>query len=392
MERNSRANLNNQIYEEACEWFVEFRAGEPDASARREFDLWMRKSPGHLAAYLEIAAIWNEGPSLDPLLKWDSEALIGQAARDPDNIIPLSRASAQTSSRLAWLRSSRSDLANKAVLPSPARGKAKPFRLAVALTLLVLVSGFVTLSLLFRPPTYATAIGEQRSIALVDGSIIELNSRSKIRVRYSAQERDVDLLEGQALFHVAKDHARPFIVTSGLTHVRAVGTQFDVYMKHDNTVVTVVEGRVAILRESSEPTIDSTPSGVGTLRLDVSNRIDFNPSNPTFASAVYLSAGEQLTVTPKAEQKTAHPNVASATAWTQRELVFESASLPEVAEEFNRYNERQLIIQDPALYDFHISGVFSSTDPTSLIRFLRQRPGVKVIETGSQIRVARNIS
>jgi transmembrane sensor len=63
-----------------------------------------------------------------------------------------------------------------------------------------------------------------------------------------------------------------------------------------------------------------------------------------------------------------------------------------VAEEFNRYNERQLIIQDPALYDFHVSGVFSSTDPASLVRFLRERPGVKVIETATEIRVAKNIS
>jgi ferric-dicitrate binding protein FerR (iron transport regulator) len=63
-----------------------------------------------------------------------------------------------------------------------------------------------------------------------------------------------------------------------------------------------------------------------------------------------------------------------------------------VAEEFNRYNERQLVIEDPKLYDFHISGVFSSTDPQSLIRFLRERPGVHVIETASEIRVVRNIS
>jgi transmembrane sensor len=107
---------------------------------------------------------------------------------------------------------------------------------------------------------------------------------------------------------------------------------------------------------------------------------------------VYLSAGEQLTVTPKTVAKTAHPNVSSATAWTQRQLIFESAALSDVAEEFNRYNQRQLMIQDPSLYNFHISGVFSSTDPTSLIRFLRQRPGVKVTETASEIRVARNNS
>jgi transmembrane sensor len=70
--------------------------------------------------------------------------------------------------------------------------------------------------------------------------------------------------------------------------------------------------------------------------------------------------------------------------------VFESASLAEVAEEFNRYNERQLVVRDAGLYEFHISGVFSSTDPASLIRFLRERSGVQVIETAGEIQVRRS--
>ena len=89
-------------------------------------------------------------------------------------------------------------------------------------------------------------MGEQRSIQFEDGSTVDLNSRSKIRVKYSKQERDVELIEGQALFHVAHDTSRPFIVAVGATRVRAVGTQFDVYKKSNGTVVTVVEGRVAV--------------------------------------------------------------------------------------------------------------------------------------------------
>jgi transmembrane sensor len=207
-----------------------------------------------------------------------------------------------------------------------------------------------------RVATYTTATGEQRSIVLADGSLVELNSRSKIQVRFSEQQRSVSLLDGQALFQVAKDRARPFVVASDGTTVRALGTQFDVYKKPNGTVVTVVEGRVAILRKRA---------------------------------AVYLGAGEQLIVTPMSEQKTAHPNVASATAWTQRQLIFESASLSDVAQEFNRYNERQLVIEDSNIHDFHISGVFSSTDPASLIRFLRQRPDVQVVETATEIRIAK---
>ncbi len=84
---------------------------------------------------------------------------------------------------------------------------------------------------MFWPQTYATGIGEQRSIVLADGSTVDLNSRSKIRIRFSSERRGVELIEGQALFKVAKDHARPFVVDSDGTRVRAVGTQFDVYRK-----------------------------------------------------------------------------------------------------------------------------------------------------------------
>ncbi len=87
MDRHSRSQLNIQIYEEACEWFVECRAGDLSAAARREFNSWLWKSPERLSAYLEIAAIWNEGPNLDPAHKWDVDTLIAQASEVTDNIV-----------------------------------------------------------------------------------------------------------------------------------------------------------------------------------------------------------------------------------------------------------------------------------------------------------------
>lgn len=384
MERNARSKLNTQIYEEACEWFVECRGGDLDDADRREFDRWLRKSPEHLSAYLEVAAIWNEGPSLDPGHKWDADTLIAQAAEDHDNVVPLSGlAPGDSSSRAPVQRMERESRPTRRV-----------FAIAASIAMVSLAVGTLVWSQLFRAPTYTTAIGEQRSIALADGSTVELNSRSRIEVRYSERERAVELLEGQALFRVAKDHARPFIVTSGDTRVRAVGTQFDVYKKRNGTIVTVVEGRVAILTSD-----DVQEIGADAVDLYPAPSISSSPAEGEQGAArdgsgagILLSAGEQLTVTRDTVQKTARPNIASATAWTQRQLVFESASLSQVAEEFNRYNERQLVIQDAELYDFHISGVFSSTDPASLIRFLRERPGVQVIETASEIRVAKKVS
>src|ERR1700723_944631 len=91
MDRQLRSKMNTQIYEEACAWFVACRAGDLDGSGRRDFDSWLRKSPEHLSSYLEIAAIWNEGPSLDPGGKWSADKLIQHAlSAGDDNVVPLS--------------------------------------------------------------------------------------------------------------------------------------------------------------------------------------------------------------------------------------------------------------------------------------------------------------
>src|SRR5258705_86287 len=95
-------------------------------------------------------------------------------------------------------------------------------------------------------PTYTTDVGEQRSLRLVDGSTVILNSRSRLHVAFTETARPLEVRQGQALFHVAKNSARPFIVRSDGTVVRAVGTQFDVNRNRSGTIVTVVEGRVAV--------------------------------------------------------------------------------------------------------------------------------------------------
>lgn len=365
-----RVKLNTQIYEEASAWFVECRSGDLDESGRREFDRWLRKSPENLSAYLEVAAIWTEGATLDASNKWDTDALIEEARKTADNVVTLTGTSAD--------RELEEAVPPLQAVASFARERfaRRRFFLAAAASVVALALGGLWAWLVFGSGIYSTTVGEQRSIELADGSTVSMNSRSKIRVRYSNGERDVDLLEGQALFHVAKDRSRPFIVRADDTRVRAVGTQFDVYEKHEGTTVTVLEGQVAVL---ARPAPAQAAGSAETPHSELAP-----------LATILVSAGEQVTVTPKATQRNDHANVSAATAWTQRQIIFESATLSEVAEEFNRYNERQVII-DPALNEFHISGVFSSTDPDSLIRFLRARPGIKVTEDGSVVRIAKNI-
>jgi len=382
MERPGRSTFNTQIYEEACEWFIECRAGDLDNAARAEFDRWLRKSSEHQGAYLEIAAIWNEGPNLDPANRWDLDKLIAQAAEDPANIVAWER-TRSTSHTFQSLpdRTEANEPTLAAILPART-GRRRPF--AIAASILLATAAFATY-ILMSSGVYATAVGEQRSLALSDGSTVELNSLSRIRIRYGEHDRTVDLLQGQALFHVAKDTTRPFIVDIGQTRVRAVGTQFDVYRKTDGTIVTVVEGRVAILKEG-HPSGPKHEGKRGLRDLAPGTEVaDF--AQQEGEGAIFLTAGEQITVSPKTARKTLHPNLAGATSWTQRQLVFDSASFADVAEEFNRYNERKLVIDPSALESLHVSGVFSSTDAGSLIRFLRDRPGVRVTETPTEIRV-----
>jgi transmembrane sensor len=397
-----RTNINSQIVDEASSWFVECRAGDLDEAGQLEFDAWLRRSPEHLRAYLEVAAIWNEGPGLDPTNKWDAGTLIAEAARDPDNVVALNRYTSDDTAQTSPVRSVvHNDLPRERRFVHLPRRRA--FVLAASLAG-VSCAMAMWLWLLMSSPVYTTGVGEQRLFKLADSSTVEMNSKSRIRVRYSKDERAVDLLAGQALFHVAKGSARPFIVEVGGTRVRAVGTQFDVYKKARVTIVTVVEGRVSVVapvniagdvtqpppRAPTQPAASTAPAPISRAEDTAEARDRRHASKPT--GPILVSAGEQLTVTSQLVQLAEHANITAATAWTQRQVVFDSATLAEVAEEFNRYNSRQVIIDAPESYQFHISGVFSSTDPESLIRFLRVRPDVHVTETRSEIRIAKNHS
>lgn len=367
--------LNTQIYSEASEWFVEFRTGDIKASDRGAFARWLRTSPEHVRAYLELAAIWNEGGRLDPDRQFDDETLV-QAALTEGNVLPLER---------------RSTMESRSEVPGPAIAGIRALAIAAAVIIAAIGVG-VWLSI--QRGVYATGIGEQRSITLADGSHIELNTGSKLRIHFTDSERQVNLLDGQAYFRVAKDHARPFVVTSDNARVRAVGTQFDVYRKKNETTVTVLEGTVAVLPSAALLRSGSAPPDSGTANTTGSAAALTHRSEPSevlekIQREILLAAGEQAIVTAQATALPAKPDITAATAWTHKSLVFQSAPLSEVAEEFNRYNQRRLIIQSPQLYDFHITGIFSSTDPAALLHFLETRPGIIITERKDDILITR---
>jgi transmembrane sensor len=266
---------------------------------------------------------------------------------------------------------------------------------AAALAAVAAVAGLAVWSGLDEAHTYRTGVGEQRLLRLADNSIVELNALSTIRVRLSEKLREVDLDEGQALFHVARDAARPFIVRSGATTVRAVGTQFDVYRRRVGTVVTVIEGRVAVMSgmQGSSADFPAEASANADRTPDVRKHARAATPAPIRRAELLLVAGEQVTVpterSARQEIKLIHTDVTVATAWAQNQLIFNDTPLSEVAEQFNRYSPRRLVITDPGLRSMGISGVYSSTQTESLIGFLRAQPNLQLSETDKEIRVTR---
>jgi transmembrane sensor len=397
---------NRQVVDEASEWFVEFRVGDVDAAARERFDEWLRRSPEHIRAYMEIARTYVEMPNPHGTKPLDVEALIAYA-RSGENIVPFDTVGSSSSHEPRAL-----------VQPNEQQGRAathtrSPRRrfLAVAASALMVALAGGAWWQSARYPLYSTDIGERRSITLADGSTVDLNARSKLRVEFSKNERRVELLDGQALFQVAKDKNRPFIVASGEATVRAVGTQFDVYRKDSGTTVTVLEGRVAVYSTAyavsnsgsaeppstaAQPATRSPPASVqpqaqmhATPHSEAASSNPPGLADPSGSGAIFLSAGEQVTVTPaQTLPAPARVDIAATTAWMQRRLIFDGSKLSDVVQEFNRYNKRQLVIEDAQLSDFHVSGVYSSTDPSSLIRFLREQPGIKITDNENEVQIA----
>jgi ferric-dicitrate binding protein FerR (iron transport regulator) len=150
------------------------------------------------------------------------------------------------------------------------------------------------------------------------------------------------------------------------------------------TVLTVLEGRVAVLVPAA-PTKNLFDSFL-THRATVSDMVSTQSTSP--GTGVRVDAGQQATITRSTITEPRAVDTAAASVWVRRLLIFTSTPLPVVAEEFNRFNSRQLAIASPELVDFHVTGTFRAFDPETLsnfLLFLRHQPGIEILEKGDQI-------
>lgn len=199
----------------------------------------------------------------------------------------------------------------------------------------------------YEPGFYKTGLGEQKLVELSDHSHIALDARTRLRVRFSADARIVQLLEGQAQFSVAKDPARPFKVEAGSRMIVAVGTVFDVEYVDSQVHVAMVEGKVAVLSQDQS---GSSVAPEGRSKLSTPSTIELSAGE-----ALAVRADGAATVLPKAD-------IEAATAWRQGKVIFRDELLAEAVHRLNRYSRQQVVIDDPALAQMKVSGVFDSGD------------------------------
>jgi transmembrane sensor len=387
---------NASVTEQASHWWVVLNCGPTTPADHKAFGDWVARSPERIEAFLQTALVTKALKSEQ--LRWPDTpvAQLAREVREAGDVVRLrdlnSRSSPETATETAGT-------------PNTRRSHRLASMLAVAASVAGLVAG--GLILLDQGRRYETGIGEQRSVVLDDGSLVTLNTASRIEVKLGKKHRLVRLVSGEALFQVARDAARPFDVVTGNTTVRAVGTQFNVDKRTTATTVTVVEGKIAVSSSSFElpstwnssshmapaagadETVRPVSPHSSALPLSVSSgpaaksqaRSSHRSATHEDGKPVtFLEAGQQLVIA-LAEEGASVPHaadVAKAVAWTQRRLVFERRSLGDVAAEFNRYNAREIRIEGEGLRSQEVTGVFQANDPESFLDFVAKIPGTRI--------------
>ncbi len=341
------------VAEEAARWSERLREAGADPELRAEFEAWRGDDPERAQAFERAEAAWTAARS---------------AATDP-RILELrnqvlARAAENSEPRTAWARWAAAAAAvticvlagfGLAHLASPSPDDAPVIELAMAED-----PGL---------PDYVTQVGERLSAALPDGTALTLNTASQARLDFTAEERRVYLLQGQAFFDVAHDAARPFVVIAGERRVTALGTAFEVRLDADDLSVTLVEGRVTV--EPVEPLVPDR-SDAGEL-ASASVRAQLQP-------------GERFTQTAEAEPEVTAVDARRLTSWLDGVIIFEDDTLGEAVAEMNRYAQRPILIADEELAALRLSGAFGAGRSSEFVEALSEYfPEVRVQSTEQAI-------
>jgi transmembrane sensor len=319
---------DDPIEEVASNWLTE-RAEGLSAGRKRAFELWCRADPRHAAAVARLEAAC---------------ALLGK--------MPLVRAELQP------------------VVEFPVKPRAIApvrrfpiMRNAVGLAAAIALTVFAWWQWGPRTPVaqvYATSTGGYERVALADGSVVELNANSKVRVQLLPNERRLALVEGEAHFTVAHDSTRPFTVSANGVAVRAVGTAFNIRLASTAVEVLVTEGKVAV---SDSPTRSAAVAA--PLVLAANERTLISTASAASATPSAAPFGPE----PLVERVTSEA-LRAALSWQERKLVFSETPLRDVVAQFNRRNRLQIILEDAVVAERLMGGTFAADNVEGFVRLL----------------------
>lgn len=322
------------LREAAAQWLARRDRGLT-AAEQDEYLQWLRSDPQHGPAIARLEQTWG---ALDALAHWQPEHSVQP---NPDLLA--------VRPRRVW-RLVPVGLAAAAVLMAgfflyPGRPVAGPVSPDAA------------------EPVVITQGYERR--LLPDGSIVELNDGAAIVVDYTLAERQVELMQGEAHFTVAKNPDRPFVVRAGRVAIRAVGTAFNVRLEPDTVEVLVTEGRVRV----DKPVAQSAQPAAELPLLEAGQRAIIATADATMQAVVAAVTAEE---------------VSTVLAWQPKRLEFSETPLDEVLVEFNRHGGPQFVIGDPALLALRVGGSFRADNSEAFVRLLESSFGVQVEHTGTR--------
>ena len=328
MSPEARCDLVRQA---AATWHDRLRDEQVGEETRQTFNQWLSQSLQHQCAYAAIERTWST---------------LRTGAHEPE-ILALRHETA--------LRLTRDASRSLRVLRFAA---AVGLVLVLGSVAVMLSSPRSVLAWVFEPlnvetgRTYTTTVGERLAVTLRDGSQVTLDTQSRLRVAFSKRERTVELLRGQALFEVAKDRNRPFVVEARNQRLVALGTAFDVRMDDSQIKVTMIEGSVCV-----EHAMGAVP---------------------------ILTAGQQLVVDAQSEASVHPADPERATSWRRGQIIFDDERLANAVREINRYSELKIVLADPTLADLELSGAFATGRPDVFVEAITSYFPVVVASHDSQ--------
>ena len=349
------SSASSLVEAEALAWIAQLNGddvSEKDLAAFRE---WVNRSPAHQKEIKELSELWT---GLNVLTVMD------EPIRQADK---LSKQLRKNKARQNWRR--------QILLPV----------LSVASILAVVIIAPTVLNRNDIPASYEaqvnvplifkTAKGEHQTHSLEDGSVITLNTDSYVEVDFTMSQRDIRLLKGEALFSVAHDEQRPFLVFANDGIVRAVGTEFSVHITDFAMEVIVSEGSVEL--STLKPTKPATENF---------------PNITKVASLGVIKAGHS------AQVKNSQASIANVSnevidaelSWRVGRLDFTGEGLEEAIAEYTRYTDMDIKIIDPELKKIRLGGSFPTNEPDLFLKNLEFNFGIKVEKVGqSQVYLSK---